>query len=155
MITYQEMYLGLLSYVKAVDPNMPMFVRGTPTPEYATANEWLSFEILSFIDSPARRHTVDKLVDVQLICYTKHATHRTDNDFTALYRLMDKYGPLFDRKDVRIKNTCIQFKENRIVPLDLRSVGDYAKDILNQLPPLHTLSTVILNQGLISSTTLQ
>jgi hypothetical protein len=151
MITYADLYLGLLNYVKNVDPDMPMFVRGTPTPAYEGKNEWFSFEILSFMESPARRHTIDMTVDIQLVCYTRHATHRTDNDFTALYKLMDKYAPLFHQKDVIIKNTCIQFKENRIVPLDLRSVGDYAKDILNQLPPLHTLSTVILNQGLISS----
>jgi hypothetical protein len=155
MITYSELYLGLLNYVKAIDPAMPMFVRGTPTPSYEGVDEWISFEILSFMESPSRRHTVDMLVDVQLICYTRHATHRKDNKFTAQFDLMDKYGPLFHQKDVNIKNTCIQFKENRIVPLDLRSVGDYAKDIINQLPPLHTLSTVILNQGLISSYTPQ
>lgn len=151
MLNKTELYLGLLAYVKAVDPAMTMMIRGTPTPSYDGLDEWLSFEVLSIVESPARRHTIDAVVDVQLICYSRTAGHRSDHDFAAIYRLMDKYGPIFHQKDVRIKNTCIQFKENRIVPLDLRSVGDYAKDILNQLPPLHTLSTVILNQGLVSS----
>lgn len=152
MITNSELYLGLLSYVKAIDPLMPMQIRGIPAPPVAEANEWIVFDILSIIHSPARRHTVDINIDVQLICYSKHATHRTDNKFTAIYDLLDKYGAAFQRKDVVIKSTCIQFKENRIVPLDLRSTGDFAKEALNQLPPLHTQSVVILNQGLISST---
>lgn len=151
MITHAELYLGLLNYVRAIDPNMPMQVRGTPSPAVEEKDEWIVFDILSIINSPARRHTVDVNIDVQLICYSRYATHRKDNKFTAIYDLLDKYGSYFHRKDVVIKNTCIQFKENRIVPLDLRSTGDFAKEALNQLPVLHTQSVVILNQGLISS----
>lgn len=151
MLSFTELYLGLLNHVKAVDPNMAMQIRGTPSPELKDKNEWIVFDILSFVDSPARRFTIDMMVDVQLICYSRYATHRTDNRFTGIYDMADKYASIFHRKDIRIKNTCIQFKENRIVPLDLRSTGDFTKDSLNQLPPLHVQSIVILNQGLISS----
>jgi hypothetical protein len=149
--THSEIYLGLLKLVKAVDPDMTMVVRGMPMPTLDRKDEWMCFDILSIISQPCRRNTIETYVDIQLILYSLHAEHRSDKKFDAIYRLIDKYGDLFHQKDVTIKNTCIQFKENRIVPLDLRSTGDFAKEILNQLPALHTMSVVILNQGLISS----
>ncbi len=123
-----------------------------PLPTIDGKDEWICFDILSMINGPARRNTVEMYIDTQITLYSLHAEHRSDKKFDAIYRLLDKYGSLFHRKDHVIKNTCIQFKENRIVPLDLRSTGDFAKEMLNQLPPLHTQSVVILNQGLISST---
>ena len=150
-LNHEDIYLGLLQIVKAVDPNMPMVVPGIPVPSLEGKDEWISFNILSIINTPSRRTADEVLVDVQLIVYSLHAQHRSDRKFSAIYNLVDKYSSLFHKRDHVIKNTCIQFKENRIVPLDLRSIGDFAKEILNQLPTLHTLSTVILNQGLISS----
>lgn len=150
-LNHEDIYLGLLKLVKAVDPNMPMIIPGMPAPTLEGKNEWVSFNILSIINTPCRRSAEEAVVDIQLIVYSLHAQHRTDKKMTAIYALLDKYGPIFHKRDHVIKSTCIQFKENRIVPLDLRSVGDFAKEILNQLPTLHTLSTVILNQGLISS----
>lgn len=150
MIQHADLFLGLLAYVKAADPDMPMFIRGTPVPSYEGKNEWLSFEILSINNGAARINANEVTVDIQCTCYSRTATHRTDNSFTAIYTLADKYGALFHQRNVRLKNTCIQFKENKIIPLDLRSTGDYAAQALNQLPPLSTLSVVILNQGIIS-----
>jgi len=154
MITYSDLYLGLLKYVKAVDEAMPIFIRGTPIPSYEGHNEWIAFEVVGFLEHPTRVFSIDMDVDIQLICYTRHATHRTDNKFTAMYSLLDKYAPLFHSKDVLIKDTCIQFKENRIVPLDLRTQTMYSKDYADSQSSTHILATVILNQGLISSTRL-
>lgn len=151
--TYTELHLGLLQYVQSIDPNMPMQVRGTPQQSLAELDEWIVFDILSMIDGPCRRHTIEKYIDVQIICYSKHGVHRKDNKFNAVYELCDKYAKAFHSKDLMIKSTCISFKENRIVPLDLRSTGDFAKSQVNALPPLHTMSMVILNQGTINSYT--
>lgn len=151
MLELKDLYTGLLQYIQKEAGDTPVFMRGVPNPSVADVDEWLSFDILSIIDGASRRNTIERYIDIQLICYSKYATHRSDNSFIAIYNLADKYGKLFHKKDVLIKNTCIQFKENKIVPLDLRSVGDFAKDILQQLPPLHTLSVVLLNQGMIHS----
>ena len=151
--TYTELHLGLLRYVQSIDPNMSMQIRGTPVQSLVDLNEWIVFDILSMMDGPCRRHTIEKYIDVQLICYSKHGIHRTDNKFNAIYEMVDKYAGAFHSKDLVIKSTCISFKENRIVPLDLRSTGDFAKSQVNQLPPLHTMSMVILNQGTINSYT--
>jgi hypothetical protein len=152
MLLSRDLYTGLIQYVQAEAGTTPVFIRGTPNPPVADVDEWLSFDILSIIDGPCRRNTIERYIDIQIICFSKYATLRSDNKFVAIYDLADKYSRLFHKKDVMIKNTCIQFKENKIVPLDLRSVGDFAKDILQQLPPLHTLSVVLLNQGVINST---
>lgn len=152
-ITYSDLYKELLAYVKAIDPNMPMQIRGTPPISQDNIDEWIVFDILSMLDGVARRNVVERYVEVQIICYSRYATLRADNKFDAIYSLTDKYNAAFHRKDLCIKNTCIQFKESRIVPLDLRSTSDFAKDILQNLPPLHTMSMVILNQGIISSYT--
>lgn len=149
--TYSQLHLGLLAYVQAIDPLMPMQIRGTPTIAMEKLDEWITFDILSMMDGPCRRGTVEKYIDIQVILYARHGVHRKDNKFNAIYSLVDKYAPAFHSKDVMIKSSCISFKENRMVPLDLRSTGDFAKDQVNQLPPLHTTSMVILNQGVINS----
>lgn len=149
--TRSEIYLGLLEYVQKADPSMPMVIRGTPTISLDKLNEWIVFDVLSMVDGAARRGVVELYIDVQLICYSRHAVHRTDNKFDSIYTLADKYSPLFHRKDIMIKSSCIQFKENKMVPLDLRSTGDFASNILNSLPVLNTMSMVILNQGIINS----
>ena len=149
--SYSEIHLGLLQYVQAIDPNMSMQVRGVPPQSLETLEEWIVFDILSIMESPSRRHTVDIAVDIQLICYSKYGVHRKDRQFDAPYRLLDKYAAAFHSKDIMIKSTCISFKENRIVPLDLRSTGDFAKNQVNALPPLQLMSMVILNQGIINS----
>ena len=149
--TYTELHLGLLQYVQAIDLAMPMQVRGTPQQFLSDLDEWIVFDILSMIDGPCRRHSIEKYIDIQLICYSKHGVHRKDNKFNAIFEMVDKYAGAFAGKDLMIKSTCISFKENRIVPLDLRSTGDFAKSQVNALPSLHTMSMVILNQGTINS----
>lgn len=150
--TYEELYLGLLKLVSEVKPDMAMVIRGTPAPQLSSLDEWISFELLSLHDLPARVDTVYKVLDIQLTCYARHGTLRADKRFGAHFGLADVYGKVFHKRNIQIKNTCIQFKENRMVPLDLRSTGDYAAEITNSLPQLHTQSVVILNQGIISST---
>jgi len=149
--TNAELHLGLLDYVQKIDPAMPMVIRGAPMISLDGLDEWIVFDILSMADGIARRNVVERYIDVQLICYSRYATQRKDNKFNSVYSLSDKYAPHFNRKEIMIKSSCIQFKENRMVPLDLRSTGDFAKDILNSLPQLHTMSMVILNQGTINS----
>lgn len=151
--TYAELHLGLLKYVQSIDPTMSMQVRGTPQQSLVDLDEWIVFDILSMIDLPGPRNTIQKIIDIQLICYSKHGVHRKDNKFNAIFELADKYAKAFHSKDLMIKSTCITFKENRMVPLDLRSTGDFAKSQVNALPPLHTMSMVILNQGTIHSYT--
>lgn len=151
--TDEDIYKGLLAIVRNADPNMVMQVRGVPTDSLVDIDEWISFDILAFIDMPSRRNVIDRVVDIQTTCYTRHAVHRSDKKFGAHYALSTKYGALFHKKDVLIKNTCIQFKENRIVPLDLRSTGFFANNISNPTPLLNTQAIVILNQGVISSST--
>jgi hypothetical protein len=130
---------------------MIMQVRGAPAQAVANLDEWIVFDILSIIDTPSQRHAIERAIDIQIICYSKHGIHRSDNKLDAVYRLADKYAAAFQSKDIMIKSTCISFKENRMVPLDLRSTGDFAKSQVNALPPLHTMSMVILNQGTINS----
>jgi hypothetical protein len=149
--TDEEIYTGLLSLVKSLDPSVVMQVRGVPTDSIADLDEWISFDILAFIDMPSRRNVIDRVIDIQTTCYTRHAVHRGDKKFGAHYALATKYGALFHKKDILIKNTCIQFKENRIVPLDLRSTGFFASNTSNPTPLLNTQAIVILNQGVISS----
>lgn len=149
----EDIYKGLLDIVHKLDPNVVLQVRGIPTETLVDIDEWISFDILAFIDMPSRRNVIDRVVDIQTTCYSRHAVHRSDKKFGAHYALATKYGALFHKKDILIKNTCIQFKENRIVPLDLRSTGFFANNISNPTPLLNTQAIVILNQGVISSST--
>jgi len=149
--TSTEIRLGLLKKIKEIDPSMPICIRGMQAPKLEGLPEWIAFEVLYQGSAPSRRGVISKEIDVQITVYTRHAEYRSDKKFTAISDLEDKYGAIFHQKDICIKSSCISFQENRIVPLDLRSIGDFAKDIIQQEPPLHTLASVILNTGFINS----
>lgn len=152
--TFTDVYLGLAKRVQDTFPGLPLALKGMPQPDLSHADDFIDFQVLSFLESPARTHTVDLDLTIQIMCYAKHAERRADNKIARVFELADMAVAAFQRKDVVIKDTCILFKEARIIPLDLRSIGDFSKVIYQQSPPLDFMCAVVLIDGCVGSHTL-
>jgi hypothetical protein len=153
--THTEIYTELLKRVEQQcdKANRPLIIKGTPLPKLENYDEWVSFELLSKFSMPTEKHVcVNDTYDIQLTLYSKHAEYRTDKSFTAIYKMVDMFNPIFNQASFYIKTSCIRFEESKIVHMDLRSLSDFAKAIYQNSPPLQTLAAVIINQGTIIDT---
>ena len=153
MISASEIYLALGKHIRSV-VDVPLVVRSVPQESKEQWDDWVAYELLSIVDSPARTHTVDRVVTIQIIIYSRHTEKRRDNKLTANLELADTIYTAVNRRNVPLKDSCIQLKDAKMVTMDLRSIGDFAKGIYQQSPSLDLQSTVLLIDGIISTHTL-
>ena len=125
-----------------------IFIPGWPHPDISNADDWLEFFILSG-DRYASRVIDDKrAISLEIIVYSIHASSRkhdrkTNNELT----ISDAILPIFDQKRFLVKDSAIQLKEAKMVPLDLRSMGDFAEKVKQRAPDLNVNTAVILIDG--------
>lgn len=149
--SFFDIYTGVAKIIRALDPAMTVVLRGQPIPKIGTKEEWLQFDFLS--QYPIASQTTlkyDEWCNFQLSCYSVHAEYRADRSFTRPYEIGETYKQLINRKSYPIKDTCIQFFDATMQYLDLRSSGDFSKEIYQNNPSLQVHSTVITSRARIS-----
>jgi hypothetical protein len=144
-----EIYLSLAKMVADILPTAPVFLKGMANPSVAGKDEWASFELLYSIPMNIRKNAQGRKIAVQISTYSAHAEHRADKKINRIYELGDIYKDVFHQQDIQIKSSCIQFKESIIKYIDLRSLSDFSKQIYQNSPPLHLMSSVIITEGII------
>lgn len=141
--TYGELYLGMAKIIKAVDPLMPVVLKGMPLPQLDAQQEFVAFDLLSEVEKSSFSLDGDRVYTVQLTCYALHAEYRADKSIDAPYKLAYKYKPVIHRANHMIKSSCLRTLDSRIVYLDLRASGDYSKQIFQSSPSLKVHSCVL------------
>lgn len=148
--TYSELYLGMAKIIRDVDPNIPLILKGMPHPELADYPDFLAFDLLNETEKPTRNQDGDKMFNIQLACNSAHAEYRADRKITAPYDIATIYKPYIHRANHMIKNTCFRTLDAKITYLDLRSAGDYSKQIYQNSPSLKIHTCIIHAIALIS-----
>lgn len=154
LTTYSDIYLSIAAAVQSVAPTRLMLAKGYPQPPLTGVEEWVSYALVSIQEMPSEGHAVLQDISIQVTSFSVHAHLRSDRKIGRVFEMADQYAKAFRRKSVRANNSCIMFKEPRIIPLDLASAGDFSKIAYQQSPSLDTMSTVMLIDALVGSHTL-
>jgi hypothetical protein len=137
--------------IRALDANIVIDIKGIPAQSKEGSYEWLSLDLLSSIEVATQTiQNSDKRLIFQLTCFSKHSEYRPDNDFTAPWKLASKFKGILHRAKYPIQNTCLKFLDTKMTYLDLRSSGDYAKELYQSSPLLQTHAVLITASALIS-----
>lgn len=128
--------------ITALDPDIPMILRGTNFPE--GANDFLRLDMLAEMPNVGRPKDFSFKLPFELTCYSRHALHRTDQKkYKNSWAFSEPYFEFLNQKRYIIETACIQFKEARRIYLDLSSLGDFAVQINQQSPKLNIECIVI------------
>jgi hypothetical protein len=135
---------------QAIFPTAPLIIKGTQYPSQDVP-EFMMIDLLAHTTVPHHRYTQCVKFTLQMVCYSLPGNMRTDGKFFRHLEMADAVKAAMDNLVIPVtnKNTCIELHECKITPLDLRSLGDFAKDIYANTPPLHLLSTVLILDGVI------
>ena len=148
--TYSELYLGLAKIVSKVDTSIPILLKGMPFPNLDEVPDFIAFDLLNEVERRTQSLDGDRIYSVQLSCHSLHAEYRADKKFSAPYDLAYKYKPFLHRATHIIKSSCFRTLDAKITYLDLRSTGDYSKQIYQTSPSLKIHTCVIHTTAQIS-----
>lgn len=149
--TFMDIYTELASVIQDVMPEIIMLLRGEPIPKIGSVEEWIQFDFLSnYPIASQTKRKFDDWCNFQVTCYSMHSEYRVDHKFSRPYELASIYKPAINRKNYPIKNTCIKFYDATMQYLDLRSSGDFSKEIYQNNPSLQVHSTVLTSRARIS-----
>jgi hypothetical protein len=129
-------------------PGMKINLKGMRYPK--DAEEFVSFNGLALYDIRSRADTEAYRVFVEVIAYSKQAPYRADKKFMRVWEIAQAYRNLLSQKRIVVESTCVQFKEARLMSLDLNSLGDFAQAIDQQSPALGLDAVVIEVEGIIT-----
>jgi hypothetical protein len=131
-------------------PNDILVMKGATATPLKDADDWAQFQLLNSFELPlSTTQNSYRRVLLQLSCYSKIQQYRADAKFDAPWTLARKYKCLMHRKNIRIENTCLKIQDSKMIYMDLKASGDYAKEIYQSSPSLQIHSVVITSTALI------
>ena len=129
-------------------PAMKYRIAGVPY-KLGEEEEWIEAKNLSMYTIPNRKDSRFERIYVEILCYSFEGQLRKDKNWNRVWEIADTYATLLSQLRFSVESSCIQLKEPRSIFLDLRSLGDFAKNIEQQSPLLHTQCVAIGCEGLI------
>jgi hypothetical protein len=135
-----------------INPQMPFVIRGVQYP--TQYDDFLEVNVLNITPQTSSRWRKFVKFAVEIKCFSKHTNIRGDNngEIDPHFTLAKPYIDLLNQRRHIINNTCIQFNEPKIVNLDLKSLGDFAKSADQQSPSLNLFVLAIQITGTINRT---
>ena len=144
---FDDLFLQLHKMVYECIPEMKMVIKGMRFP--TDVEEFVVYNDLGLYGMASRKDVRAERIFVEVIAYSKHADQRKDQKIKRAWSIAKQYYDLFNKARVRIENTCVQFKEPRLMALDLKSLGDFAQSIDQQSPALNLDAVVMEVEGII------
>ena len=154
MINYEELNTYLFNEAReiAIGLNVPIVVPGADNPK---ADAFVKYSTLLAAPKVARPEQTRLLLHVELMCYHVHANAVSKGVVGRIFGhlwLAQKFVHLYHQRRLLINNTCLQFTEARMIPMDLKSVGQFSQAGNQASSPLNLNVAVIesfatINQG--------
>jgi hypothetical protein len=148
----QVLNLSIPGYTPGIgSPNpIPMFIPGWPHPDLSKYDDWLEYFILSGDRHPSRLQDDKRDFSLQIIVYSIHGgSRKNDRKLNNELAISDAILPTFDQQRFLVSGSDVQLKEAKVIPLDLRSMGDFAEKVKQRAPDLNVNTAVILVDGCI------
>lgn len=146
-----ELLLHICSAVRKLDANIIVDIKGIPAQSKDGVSDWLSVDLLNSLEMATQTtENSDRRLLFQITCFSKHAEYRIDKEFIAPWKLANRFKPVLHRAAYPIQNTCLKFLDTKMMYLDLRSSGDYAKELYQSSPVLQTHAVLITASAIIS-----
>lgn len=143
--------LKVAEAITLIQPTILVDIKGIPAQSKEGLEEWVSIDLLNSMEQPSQtlEHSNKHLL-FQLTCFSMHAEYRQDRDFVAPWKLSNKFKPVIHRARYSIDTSCLKFQDVKIIYLDLRSSGDYAKELYQSSPILQTHAVLMTAHAIIS-----
>ncbi len=142
-----DVYMGILSIVQAVDPTLPIIIKGVDMPALDKVDEFLQFDYLGDMSLPSRVTQINDFHPFQVTCFSRSAFMKQEGGatkFAAHVEMADRYKNILHQRNYPIKNSCIRLGECRISFLDLRTSTFTAKNISTGTTPLLNCQSAVL-----------
>lgn len=126
MINFTEINTYLLNEVRllAAADGIPISVVGA---SYPKEDAFIKYSTLLVAPRLSRPGQIRTLLHVELMCYHRHAGDATNGKVFGHLEMAQRYIHLYHQRRVNINNTCLQFTEARMIPLDLKAVGQFSQ----------------------------
>ena len=146
-----ELLLLVCQAVRKLDESIVIDIKGIPALSKEGVSDWLSVDLLNSLEVATQTvANSDRRLLFQITCFSKHAEYRIDKEFTAPWKLANRFKPVLHRAAYPIQNTCLKFLDTKMMYLDLRSSGDYAKELYQSSPVLQTHAVLMTASAIIS-----
>lgn len=132
-------------------PSLVIDIKGIPATVKKDKEEWISLDLINSLEQASQSIAgSDKTLLFQISCFSKHSEYREDKKFTAPWDLSEKLKPFLHRAKYVIESSCLKFLDTKMMYLDLRSSGDFAKESYQNSPILQTHCVLITSRAIIS-----
>ncbi len=148
--TLPQIIKSMNAIVAGIDSTMPLIIKGAPAPLLENKEEWVQFDFLSSFPIPAHAPEKRNALYMQVICFSRHAHLRLDRSIVAPWTLAEKYSDALTNLTVKVpvgdssETSCFRIHEAKQVYLDLKSSGEFSKQIYLPSVPLDTHCVVLL-----------
>jgi hypothetical protein len=143
--------LKLCKEIQDAYPDLIIDIKGMPAAEKKDAEQWISIDLLNSLEQASQSIAgSDKTLLFQLTCFSKHSEYREDRKFTGPWDLANLMKPYMHRAKYIIETSCLKFLDTKMIYLDLRSSGDFAKESYQNSPILQTHCVLITSRAIIS-----
>lgn len=127
-------------------PEDRIYLPGMAHPSLDASTEWIQFNVLNSEGLPSRVIDYKSSFFLEIIIYVLHVGFRERKNLYRYRELVQIYKDLFNQKRFDADGTCLQFREGRIMYLDLNSLGDFASNIRQRSPSANVNSVDLLWQ---------
>ena len=106
-----------------VELQVPMTIPGAEYPK--GADSFVKFSMLAIAPSPARPEQSRSFLSVEILCYHKHGALAEDGKIYGHLELAQHFINLFHQTRIMVNTSCLQFREAKLIALDLKALGQF------------------------------